>query len=773
MELLAKSKAVGESRHPATIVEHSDAVRDAAEEIWNCVESDLENALDLQLDELRTSILPSLLLAAVLHDVGKANGSFQALVHGTGGTRKRQPVRHEVLTGVLMTSPDFWASWFAEGLAEFERWAVVWAMSGHHREIRAKRMGDSEDPLFRTGNVPSHVTLYLADSQLAGLLDRAARILQQYGFAPGERPLLADRKFDTRDETPSGLEAAVRGFANASFRAWKRLGRRPEFRRKVAILKALLIAADVAGSAIPATEKPLCQYVRDSLSLRLQPSDLQAVVDDNLKGRKPRRFQSAVACSPRPITIVTAGCGNGKTTAAYLWAKKWAKSRKLFFAYPTTGTASAGFEDYLFAQTQLERDLMHSRAEVDLEAMAESPDIPPLERAQRLESVRAWGQQAIACTVDSVLGLIQNQRRPLFAFPAIACGAFVFDEIHSYDRRLFSELLRFLETFPGIPVLIMSASIPPNRLAALRKTAGDRMNEQPIPGDERLENVLRYRIEPHEISQCCVEVKQLLQSKDIQAPKVLWVCNTVATAINVFRHARQRLPDVEILLYHSRYRYRDRVNRQKEVIKEFEFADAGKTVRRCNRPALVVTTQVCEMSLDISADMLVSAFCPLPSLVQRLGRLNRYTLDDDPKPAYVYPFSGQPYHKEDHPLQVEATKAMIAALCGEPCNQRTLGEFLEGMQSSEDWSKPEDSAWLDGGWETEPLPARDGDNSITVVREEDLDSIRYSYTSNQIIPYTIPMLCRHGFSWEQRACGYPVAPSGSIDYDEEGARWAD
>ena len=152
------------------------------------------------------------------------------------------------------------------------------------------------------------------------------------------------------------------------------------------------------------------------------------------------------------MTIVIAGCGNGKTTAAYLWAQPNAVGRKLWFTYPTTGTASAGYRGYLYDHPDLLSALMHGRAEVDLQAIRGSRRMIPTTKSLRLESLRAWDRQAIVCTVDTVLGLLQNQRRPLFSFPAIAAGAFVFDEIHSYDARLFGSLLRFLQMFPGAPV---------------------------------------------------------------------------------------------------------------------------------------------------------------------------------------------------------------------------------------------------------------------------------------------------------------------------------
>src|SRR4029079_18192351 len=89
-----------------------------------------------------------------------------------------------------------------------------------------------------------------------------------------------------------------------------------------------------------------------------------------------------------------------------------------------------------------------------------------------------------------------------FSFPAMRAGEFVFDEIHSYDARLFGALLRFLRTFPGAPVLLMSASIPPSRMVALRDVLGDRA-EDVIRGDERLEGYERYRLEPRDSPEVC------------------------------------------------------------------------------------------------------------------------------------------------------------------------------------------------------------------------------------------------------------------------------
>ena len=299
--------------------------------------------------------------------------------------------------------------------------------------------------------------MHLGHPEIASLLLLVKESLTGEGRCLGDFPDLRDLTFTTEEDRPDSIEPLLRNLVMDSRKVWSVWKTDWQFVRRLAMLKSLLIAADVAGSALVAECQPVTKWIVNALAIRLHATDLTLVVEDRLKGCKPRSFQARVGETASPVSVVVAGCGNGKTVAAYLWAKRWATGRKLFFAYPTTGTTSAGFEDYLLAQTHLEQALIHGRAQVDLQAMPGSPEDDPFEAASRLDSLKAWGQQVIACTVDTVLGLMQNQHRGLFSAPAIACSAFVFDEIHNYDKRLFGELLTFLRIFPGAPVLLMSA----------------------------------------------------------------------------------------------------------------------------------------------------------------------------------------------------------------------------------------------------------------------------------------------------------------------------
>ena len=72
----------------------------------------------------------------------------------------------------------------------------------------------------------------------------------------------------------------------------------------------------------------------------------------------------------------------------------------------------------------------------------------------------------------------------------------------------------------------------------------------------------------------------------------------------------------EVILLHSRFRPKERqeLNERVESLTEGDLPDGG---------AIIISTQVIEAGLDISAKNMFTELAPWPSLVQRFGRLNR------------------------------------------------------------------------------------------------------------------------------------------------------
>src|SRR5882724_8455770 len=151
------------SRHfpvaPPTVESHCNDVYRVALALWDAVEIDLASALQLDVDELRRELRPLYLTAALLHDIGKANSSFQRLVRGD--REKRQPVRHEILSALLVSGESFLGQWLREALTAEEVWALSWAVGGHHLQMRAQTETDRENPLLRLAGSDKVITIHL------------------------------------------------------------------------------------------------------------------------------------------------------------------------------------------------------------------------------------------------------------------------------------------------------------------------------------------------------------------------------------------------------------------------------------------------------------------------------------------------------------------------------------------------------------------------------------------------------------------------------------
>jgi CRISPR-associated endonuclease/helicase Cas3 len=157
----------------------------------------------------------------------------------------------------------------------------------------------------------------------------------------------------------------------------------------------------------------------------------------------------------------------------------------------------------------------------------------------------------------------------------------------------------------------------------------------------------------------------------------LVVCNTVETARDVFRALPDSCPKV---LLTSRFRREDRDANEEQLLafearrqaeerkrdREERPQDRGKPIPA--DPGLIcVSTQVIEAGVDVSAHRLWSELAPWPSVIQRLGRLNRDGRDQDAQARFwERPVEGGrrkdtrigPYEADD----VARSKKLVVAL---------------------------------------------------------------------------------------------------------------
>ena len=764
--LFAKSKADSAdfSKSVTLSGHHEEVFLGAVEVIGSTGRAQLE-ALGLEGSFSYEQLDKVVRLAAAIHDIGKGTDAFGAVLDGRA---RSAGLRHEWVSVWWLNQATI-RDWLLPAVDGDEMlWtAVMVAVASHH--LRPPWDGEF--------NFPTPIKLLVEDEEFKKSLNQI-----HHWFDLHEPPV------DLPTDVYLGPAAAgkirkwysdIRDEIDERFDEYEE--EHPHWRRFVASAKASLIAADVAGSALwerLSDPSERVAWVRYALTQEVPAPEVQAIADDRLDGNEPFPFQQAIADSTGNVTLVEAGCGAGKTVAAYLWAAKQHAGRRLWFCYPTTGTATEGFAGYLVDPDNVTRpgaELFHSRSEFDRLRLMKTPaelgrtDSSGDEERDteiRIQSLRAWETRINCCTVDTVLGLLQNQRTGIYAWPSIAQSAIVFDEIHCYDDKLFSVFLEFLRQVPGIPVLLMSASLPKARKAAIEAACHGRTFVNP-PCDAVSEQTKRYVYsgggQLTARDDAIRMVDKAISEKKEKGERVLWISNTVKRA----RRVAEDLSFVEPKVYHSRFKYRDRCDRHVEVIELFKRESTG----------IATTTQVAEMSLDLkTATLLVTELAPIPSMIQRLGRLNRSAhFDEDPQPksfVVIEPqndgaFSPRPYAEEE----LELARKWLKSLGSQPLSQKDLVERWQQLDNTPVVEHGEPAWFADNLTPNANNSIREGAFGVTVIDQADVSEIRDKADATA---YALPMdqppsrNCLVG-----RCRGFPVASAGSLQYCQKmGGEWA-
>lgn len=746
-----------------------------------------------------------------IQDLGKVSSHFQAMV--TGAPQITQLVRHETISGLLMFSKPFreWLEPLSDTLL-----LSLWGAMGHHRKFDERTVPQQVGSLM----------LHIAHEDFATILSEMRRDLplgeppvfaRDWTIARSHREACDIPALETIRDLQDEFDTCEPQFADESER------------RMLALVKGFGISADVAASAVAARGQwsanySLTKFVKDSLGIGLTPDDLSKLIsswawakasekrsDDDAASLPPgfmcRDFQNEVASSECYLTLAQAGCGSGKSLAAYLWARKWCnrfesegrRNFRLFFCLPTTGTTTEHFKDYAL-ESGIDVELIsltHSRSSIDLKSIAETAPQEEVSESEsdtakqaqaalnaerdKIESLALWSTPLVVTTSDTILGLMSNARRAVYSLPAIVNSAIVFDEIHAFDDQMFGHLLVFLKNFPRLPVLLMTASLPEERKCAIEKVRPD-LN--PIPGPPEFELLARYLIDDSATDE---ELWQAIEERLSKNEKVLWVRNRVDWANESYAAClskfRSRFSDSSINVYHSRFRYKDRSGRHRRVIDDFKTDGKG---------AILVATQVAEMSLDLSADLLVTDIAPVPALIQRMGRLNRRSTPDKPqppKPALIRalpqgePNVCLPYEKEE--LEISSSWITTLKSFSKSLNQRDLAEEFARLNNAAEYgiAKAEERAvFFSGLWRTRPGMTRAEGYTMSVILEGDrkrCNDFKYGEPSpDWLRQHEVSIPIKEAALRWQRVGHLRVAPSDQVGYDFDdttkegtGAEW--
>jgi CRISPR-associated endonuclease/helicase Cas3 len=242
-----------------------------------------------------------------------------------------------------------------------------------------------------------------------------------------------------------------------------------------------------------------------------------------------------------------------------------------------------------------------------------------LQHGEQPESV-LFAADVVVATIDQVITsyactpLTLPVRHGNIPAGAVMSSFLVFDEMHLFDpelglqaTRLICERLHRL----GTPYAILSATLPDSVI----ELWADRLGAEVI--EAYSEFVQRQVTVGWRASQLNAdEVKQAFG----QADRILVVCNTVDRAVALYQEVvgEAQTQGYACNLLHSRFLPNHRKQKEEWVVQHFG-KNASPDVK-----ALLIATQVIEVGLDVSADLLLTELAPVDALIQRAGRVARW-----------------------------------------------------------------------------------------------------------------------------------------------------
>jgi len=781
--LLAKSYDTNINPHCppryALLTQHSRDVAAACSALvetigLQCLEN--ANLPDKMLDELNRAVK----LNGWIQDVGKANSHFQDML---AGTEDVQMIRHEVVSAILFwTRPELKA--LLSELPATTRLASIWGALGHHRKF---------EKYYSPNDQRREMKVFLTHPDFEMILAELAQSLA----LPGPQKFTEDLCISS-DNATSIVRRLKDDFADLEDEF-----KTSEQRRFLALVKSIGISADVCASAIAfeqsreAVVTSIADVIEQQLGTTgLTEADFSVIIKSRLakvadqSSPDPRTaFQKRVAESAATLTLVEAGCGSGKSIAAYQWGAEWCrkandngrKNFRFFFCLPTTGTTTEHFKDYAL-ESGIDPTLLcltHSRATIDLQTLAETVAEEDIDterevnrrslaeaclkaRRDKIESLALWSTPLVVTTADTVLGLMVNARRAIYSLPAIMNAAIVFDECHAFDHQMFPLLLAFIKNFPNIPILLMTASLSSVRRDALIEARPDL---QIVPGPREFEDQPRYLVSPKPVqsSELFARVKSCFE----EGGKILWVRNQVQWANAKYQELLNEFPSTaNIDVYHSRLKYKHRSIRHRRVIDQFKEESTG---------CILVATQVAEMSLDLSADLLITDMAPIPALIQRMGRLNRKA---KPKQVIQPNLIVVPLPDNDvapyEPAELHDAETWINELNkrNAPLSQNHLSAQFEVTGKGHSYSlasAEKEAIFFSGLWQTRPGLTRKAGYTINVILQEDLKTCPKlnkfgNPEANWIRNHEVAIPIKAEMSTWERIGHIPVAPPDRVTY---------
>lgn len=308
----------------------------------------------------------------------------------------------------------------------------------------------------------------------------------------------------------------------------------------------------------------------------------------------------------RKNTLVTAPTGAGKTDFLLRRCKG-----RVFYTLPFQASINAMYD-------RIKDDLKNTNAQVHLLHSASSLKMRDSRIEERIlqrhlgASVKVLTPHQMASIVFGIKGY------EAMLLDLEGCDV-ILDEIHTYTSEVQAIVLKIIEILKsvGCRIHVGTATMPKVLYNKILDLLGgkDNVYEVSLPNDV-LSTFNRHVIHKVADFESCYE---LIRQAVNDNKKILIVCNQVQRAQTLYNEIGEVYNDVERMLIHSRFKRKDRSGLETSLKSDFNIS---------TNACIVVSTQVVEVSLDISFDVMITECAPIDALIQRFGRINRKRTDE-------------------------------------------------------------------------------------------------------------------------------------------------
>ena len=539
---------------------------------------------------------------AILHDIGKTSSVFQSRLNSD--TMPKTPFRHEIAS-------CFFLSLFPKEI----HGELIEMVIAHHKSVLhdALEKGILDLEEMRGDTFELHIKnwdIWTND---------ALKILKSFGIET--RDISKEEAEENFDKVYDYCELKVqeRGYSE-----WR----------------GLLMAADHFASA-------LSDKTDDYLKNTFKTPNL------NFFNRQHKLFPLSLknSESDKKHTMVVACTGAGKTDFLFRRCKG-----RVFYTLPFQASINAMYKrvknDLLANNPDIDIRLLHASSSIVLEGKTKEEKIIQGHVGASVKVLTPHQIAAISFGTNGYEAMILDIK---------GCDV-ILDEIHTYTNVTRAIVLKIIEVLKYLDckIHIGTATMPAILYNRIIEILGK-------------ENVLEIKLEQNELKDFNrhiihkidknFDVQNIINEAIANDKKLLVVCNRVKNAQEQYKRLSDQYPNIPILLIHSRFKKNDRDEKEHLLLGLNEDGTSNHNFNTSNKACIVVSTQVVEVSLDISFDLMITEAAPLDALIQRFGRVNRKRNSNTIgkyKPIYV--LAPPEDKKEALPYDIEIIKRSYEAL---------------------------------------------------------------------------------------------------------------